>query len=90
MKIEITKIPLRQNAKITAILSSISSLLILIPVNVVLYVTEKQFKLDYLICTILLPVAYFVCSYVFMLLFCLIYNLLVKFFGGFVYEYDDL
>lgn len=90
MKIEITKIPICQNAKITAILSSISSLLILIPVNAALYVTETQFKLDYLICIILLPVAYFICSYILMLLFCLIYNVLVKFFGGFVYEYDDL
>lgn len=90
MKKEITKMPLCQNAKITAILSSIASLLFLIPVAIFLYITEESFNLYYFIGLIILPVFHFVCSYIFMLFFCFIYNVLVKFFGGFVYECENL
>jgi hypothetical protein len=90
MKKEITKMPLCQNAKITAILSSIASLLFLIPVAIFIYFIEESFNLYYFYGLIIFPVFHFVCSYIFMLLFCFIYNFIVKFFGGFVYEYENL
>jgi len=92
MKVRITHLSAHQNAKVLAVLMAVFSLIIVIPMLVVFYfaptvdqhgnpVPQQPFWLP-----VLFPIFYLIGGYLMTGLMCLIYNLIIKYVGGFEFD----
>jgi len=85
MKQQVARLSPHQNAKVMAVLSAVVSLIVFLPFAFLgsLFGAGPRGSLWFFI---LMPVAYFVFTYIMFAIGCALYNVLVPVIGGFEYE----
>ena len=91
MKQQIARLSPHQNAKVAAVVWAIISLIFVIPMSLSFLLVSPQahggpFAGGFFL---IMPVIYLIFGYLFTAFACWIYNLLVKYIGGFEYEARD-
>ncbi|MEG0922726.1 MAG: hypothetical protein RSD57_16710 [Comamonas sp.] len=91
MRIQIQRVPLHQNAKVMAILLSISMVIFVIPFSLITMLVSPgpiRFQVVQMLPMLLMPLLYLIFSYVSMIIACAIYNALVSKTGPLEFEAD--
>lgn len=95
MKKQIKRLSPHQNAKVSAILMAISSLVFLLPMLAIIYFTTPSvdqggYPVDFpIFMFLLMPFIYLIIGYIMTAIGCVIYNFLAKHIGGFEFEEES-
>lgn len=91
MKVQVRRLSPHQNAKVFAVMMALSSLIFLVPMAIIMALLpgEAQEGQPPLILFILFPLIYLVMGYIMMVIGALLYNVVVKYIGGFEYESSE-
>jgi len=95
MKQQIKRISPHQNGKVFAILMTVGALLILIPMAILMSFAAPQVYLngnsvEYpIFVLVIMPFFYLVFGYIFIVIWCTIYNYFFRYIGGFEFEIEE-
>lgn len=85
--VEIRKFPLHQNAKVSAVMMFLMSLIMLVPMFFIFLLAPEQEGTNGMgFMLLLFPLLYLVMGYLMTLIGCAFYNFVCKFTGGLQYE----
>jgi len=90
MKTRIEKLSLHQNGKVMAVLMAVSSLVFVLPFMLIATAAAPRGSGFPLGMVIALPVLYLVLGYLFVVIGCWFYNLVVRYTGGLEFESRDV
>jgi hypothetical protein len=87
MKMRIERFPVRQNAKVIAVIMAVNALVFAIPMFLVVSLSApKSAGFPGMVFILLMPLMYLAFGYVLAAIGCWVYNLLARFTGGLEFE----